>query len=306
MKLMIAFLIVVLGTTLIPLNVPHVRAQGVCDAATLVNEMNGDLASYGGRVTAASDADLETLTILYFDLLDLRHRYEDRVVCDELGRLNDLMLQIIAEMEDLSFTYMAVQVNPASSEDYDLILERQILARNTATYEAYLAEAAQVVNATTVAAGNSDTSPQVSSGANGNSSGEVAIGEWHNYRDGRFRIVGIIDPYISTNWAQPRAGNRAIAVQMEISCDNPLEGECTANSLFLSDVSLSSGVEIARGETITLVGDPDAPRFYAPQRGTVGQLIGGWVYLEIPDGQSYTNMTVFDWTTLREVRVAIR
>ena len=282
---------------LIPLVTTY--AQENCDAAALVGEMNGDLGSYGGRVTEATDADLETLTILYVDLLTLRHRYEDRSVCAELDTLNDLMLQIIAEMEDLTVVRIALQVNPDSSADYDLVLDRQILARNAATYDLYLAEAARVVNATAVGDTQSD------SGSAGNSSGDVAIGEWHNYRDGRFRMVGIIDPYISSNWAQPRSGNRVIAVQMEISCDNPVDGECNANNLFLTDITLGTGLEIGRGDTITLVSG-DEPRFYAPQRGTQGQTIGGWVWLEVPQGATYTHITIFDWTTLRDVRVAVR
>ena len=159
----------------------------------------------------------------------------------------------------------------------------------------------------TVAAAAAESAPAPSDGATFNTaSGDVQVGDWYTYRDGRFRVVGVIDPYISQNWAQPRTGNRVIAIQLQISCDNPRDGECNANNMGISDITLSNGQELARGETITLVGDQSVPRFYAPQRGSAGELLNGWVYLEVPEGQSYSSMHVFDWTALRSIGFALR
>ena len=54
------------------------------------------------------------------------------------------------------------------------------------------------------------------------------------------------------------------------------------------------------------IGCGDEPRFYAPQRGTQGQIIGDWVWLEVPQGATKTHITIFDWTTLRDVCIAVQ
>ena len=113
MKLTHLVLTVLLAAIFVPLTATNtIHAQENCNPEILVSEMNGDLANYGGRATNAAELDMEGLSTLYFDLMDLRHRYEDRSLCDELGELNNLMLQIIAEMEDITVLHMAWLSNP--------------------------------------------------------------------------------------------------------------------------------------------------------------------------------------------------
>jgi hypothetical protein len=297
---MTKFLVFFMLTMIIPLGATHVRAQEACNAADLVAVMTADLSDYGSRATATDTADVETLTTLYVDLLVLRHSYEDRIICDDLRIVNDLMLQIIGEMEDLTVMRLSMLAHPEAVDTYQFILEREVLQRNSATYDLFLEEATRVVNETVVTAAAAAPAPDAGATFN-TATGDIALQDWYTYRDGRFRVVAIIDPYVSQNWAQPRAGNRAIGIQLEIACDNPADGECNANNLFISDISLSNGRELARGETLSLVSDSSVPRFYAPQRGGLGETLTGWVYLEIPAGVGFTKMTVFDWTSLRSV-----
>jgi hypothetical protein len=128
---MTKFLVFFMLTMIIPLGATHVRAQEACNAADLVAVMTADLSDYGSRATATDTADVETLTTLYVDLLVLRHSYEDRIICDDLRIVNDLMLQIIGEMEDLTVMRLSMLAHPEAVDTYQFILEREVLQRNS-------------------------------------------------------------------------------------------------------------------------------------------------------------------------------
>lgn len=267
-------------------------AQEECEATALIEQMSLDLSFYDEAVTNMDTSDGTAMMGLYLELVYVRHGYEDRSVCPELSRLNQLMIQVASELEDIVTFRITMLATPDQAETYQNLLDSVIIPRNVLTYDAFFAEAARFVSTLSV-----PLPDQLSE----SSLDPIPLGEAYTYRDGSLRILEIIDPYPSNDWRRARSGNRVIALRMALSCESPT---CQTTDVFLTRLQLTDGTILQRADMATFISGDEA-RFYAPLNGMEGDTIEGLVWLEVPVEATYSIATIADLTTAETVEFSL-
>jgi hypothetical protein len=132
--LALSALLLALVLTMLPVQLAVAQVEKnkeECDPVAYLTEAGEDLQTYGNALVEVDYTDARALYDIYVDVMEARHTYEDKTLCEDLKAINDVIVRIMTDIQDTLFFAFAAAYDPANELEYADMITEVVQPRNT-------------------------------------------------------------------------------------------------------------------------------------------------------------------------------